>query len=133
MHGCDDRGTGQILVGCEDGAVRVWNAETAEAAVPMKHDAPVVAWRFAATGTNASAGGKYARLWDEKGKMMAEMKGSAQLKETWPRRSGHWHSRRREVNFHKGAVAAADKEQKAQTDRLKEGDRCRGGGEEDAG
>ncbi len=111
---------GLIAVGCEDGAVRVWNAESAAAVAQMKHDAPVVAVAIRADGKRvASAGGNYARLWDEKGKMVVEMKGSAQLKEAAAKADRESAFAASEVAFHKGAVAAADKEQKAQTDRLK--------------
>jgi WD40 repeat protein len=115
-----DSAGGLIVLGCEDGAVRVWNAESASAVASMKHDAPVVAVAIRADGKRfASAGGNYSRLWDEKGKMVAEMKGSAQLKEAAAKAERELAFATAEVNYHKGAVAAAEKEQKAQTDRLK--------------
>ena len=115
-----DSAAGLIVVGCEDGAVRVWNAESAAAVASMKHDAPVVAVAIRGDGKRiASAGGNYARLWDEKGKMLAELKGSAVLKEAAARADRELAFATAEVNFHKGAVAAADKEQKAQAERVK--------------
>jgi len=117
---CLDSAGGLIVVGCEDGAVRVWNAESAAAVASMKHDAAVVAVAIRSDGKRfASAGGNDARLWDEKGKMLAEMKGSAQLKEAAAKAERELGFATAEVNFHKGAVAAADKEQKAQTERVK--------------
>jgi WD40 repeat protein len=115
-----DASGGLIVLGGEDGAVRVWNAETAAAVASMKHDAPVTAVAIRGDGKRfASAGGNYARMWDEKGKMVAEMKGSAQLKEVAAKADRELAFAAAELNYHKGAVAAADKEQKAQTDRLK--------------
>jgi len=117
---CLDSGGGLIVVGCEDGAVRVWNAESAAAVASTKHDAPVVAVAIRSDAKKfASAGGNYARLWDEKGKMIAELKGSAQLKDAAAKADRELAFATAELNFHKGAVAAADKEQKAQTERVK--------------
>ena len=66
-----DSAAGLIVVGCEDGAVRVWNAESAAVIGSMKHDVAVLAVAIRADGKRvASAGGNYARLWDEKGKMV---------------------------------------------------------------
>src|SRR5213075_3088699 len=100
----------QILVGCEDGSVRLWNSENAQAVAQMKHDAPVVAVAIRADGKRMlSAGGNYARLWDEKGKMLAELKGNQQLKDSVAKAERALAFAVSEVNYHKGALAAADK------------------------
>src|SRR5438045_9194633 len=58
-----DSAAGLLVVGCEDGAVRVWNAETAAAVASMKHEASVVAVAIRGDGKRiASAGGNSARL-----------------------------------------------------------------------
>src|SRR6267142_1624790 len=86
----------------------------------MKHDAPVAAVAIRADGKRMlSAGGNYARLWDEKGKIVAEMKGNQRLKDRIAVTERALAFATAETAYHKGAVAAADKESKAQADRLK--------------
>jgi WD40 repeat protein len=113
-------GPSHIVVGCEDGSIRLWNVDTAAAVAQMKHDAPVVAVAIRADGKRlASAGATHVRLWDEKGKQVAELKGIASLKESQAKADRAVTFAASEVAYHKTAVAAADKDQKAQAERLK--------------
>lgn len=112
----------ELLSGSADGSVRHWNLETGKSIREMKHGAPVTSVavrgdgkRFASAGTSPAA-----KLWDaENGQLIVELKGdryASELVTTTERELAFSNS---EINYRKSSIQNAEKEHKAQVDRVK--------------
>jgi len=112
----------EILSGSADGSVRHWNLETGKLVREMKHGAPVASVAVRSDGKRfASAGaGPAAKLWDaENGKLIAELKGDRYASELVIATERELSFANGEINYRKSSIQNAEKEHKAQEDRIR--------------
>jgi WD40 repeat protein len=109
----------QLFSGSSDGSVRLWNVESGELLRKMEHAGAVSAVAVRSDGKKfASAGSNLAKLWDAEGKLIAELKGDRYAQEAVPKQERALSFAKSEVAYRKGALESAQKEQKAETDRV---------------
>lgn len=117
--------TNQLLSGSLDGTLRPWDIDKGEPIRVIKHDAAVLSLavrpdgkRFASAATN-----NMARLWNaEDGKLIAELKGDRYAQEAAAESERVLTLAAADVTYRKSSLEAAEKQNQAQTDRLKKAD-----------
>jgi WD40 repeat protein len=110
-----------LVSGGEDGTVRIWNVQSGKTTQQLKHGAAVTSIAVRPDGKRfASAGGDHiVRLWDpEKEKAVAELKGDANALAAVAMKERALASAASEAGFRKNRLAEAEKQEKAQADRV---------------
>lgn len=111
----------QFISASADGSARVWDLAKDAPVREIKHGAPVTAVAVRADGKRFATGGadNITRLWEADGKAIAELKGDRVLREAAEEADRALVVAVSDVAFQKAQVASAEKEQKAQADRVK--------------
>src|SRR5439155_8883126 len=111
----------QIVSGSEDGSVRLWNVETGQLLLEMKHGAPIAALAARPDGKRLASAGtdNLVKLWDANdGKEIARSQGDRYAREFVADRERALLFARSEVDFHKAALKSAETNQTVQLERL---------------
>ncbi|HZJ17659.1 MAG TPA: c-type cytochrome domain-containing protein, partial [Chthoniobacteraceae bacterium] len=116
----DARGP-SLLSGGADGSVRMWDAEKGAALVQMAHGGPVTSVAIRADGKRfASAGlNNLARLWDEAGKPVGELRGNRRASEFSDERDRWLQVANSNASYRKSAQTDAEKQLQAAQERVK--------------
>ena len=110
-----------LLSGGADGSVRTWDLEKGLALVQMAHGGPVTSVAIRADGKRLASAGlnNLAKLWDEAGKPIAELRGNRRASEFADERDRWLQVANSNAGYRKNAQADTEKQVQAAQERVK--------------